>query len=216
MADFAEEAEDPSLDAFLEKVSLITDVDQWNGHSDAVTLMTLHCAKGLEFPVVFISGLEEGLFPLSNATQEQDGLEEERRLFYVGITRAQEELVLTHALQRRQYGATMAANRSRFLAEVPGELVDYQAVPRALGGIRPRGLESAPKSDGAVIDYGAYDDVSMDELPFRVGNHVIHPAFGRGQILERSGVGENTRFLIAFESGVKKKVVAKYAHLDPG
>lgn len=134
---FVERSEDPSLEAFLEEVSLLSDIDQWEHRADAVTLMTVHCAKGLEFPVVFITGLEEGLFPLSRAYENPAELEEERRLFYVAMTRAKEKVYLSLAHHRRRYENFFGRPRSRFLDEIPGEFLEVECSD--LQGSAPEG-----------------------------------------------------------------------------
>ncbi|MDP6775682.1 MAG: UvrD-helicase domain-containing protein [Candidatus Latescibacteria bacterium] len=203
--DFAERSEDPSLEAFLREVSLLTDVDQWSRNADAMTLMTLHSAKGLEFPVVFLTGMEEGLCPLLRTWDEEaddeEALEEERRLCYVGITRAEDRLFLTHANQRRRYGGAEICQQSRFLEEIPQELIGTGAwAEREL----PPEEEDPESGGGAVL------------LDFEVGDWVVHPSWGRGQIEASSGRGENAKLVIRFVAGAVKKVVARFAHLEPG
>ncbi|MYF17412.1 MAG: hypothetical protein F4215_08440, partial [Gemmatimonadetes bacterium] len=125
---FVEQSDDVSLEAYLRKVSLVTDVDQWENAEDSVTLMTLHSAKGLEFPIVFVTGLEDGLFPILRPAGDdgnmEDALEEERRLFYVGITRAQDRLFLSYAMRRQRYGGAVTSSASQFLSEIPEDLLD--------------------------------------------------------------------------------------------
>ncbi|HID96320.1 MAG TPA: ATP-dependent DNA helicase PcrA, partial [Candidatus Latescibacteria bacterium] len=190
--EFVERSDDPSLDAFLTEVSLITDVDRWDQTRDAVTLMTLHCAKGLEFPVVFITGLEDGRFPLSRPLEGNEELEEERRLFYVGMTRAKEKLFLSLALNRRGYSSTMSLTpESRFVRELPEHLL-----------IRER-----------LADRFAQE---LDLPVFNVGNWVIHPSFGRGRIVAKSGFGEKTKLVVRFEGVGEKRLLLKYAQLEAG
>jgi DNA helicase-2/ATP-dependent DNA helicase PcrA len=133
---FAEAAQadgrDATVGAFLEEVSLITDIDQWDDVNEAITLMTLHSAKGLEFPIVFIVGLEEGLFPLGGAQRTTDELEEERRLMYVGLTRAEERVFLSHVKHRRRYNEYLAMQPSRFFDELPSDLVDWERIESPL------------------------------------------------------------------------------------
>ena len=174
-AQFGRESDDPSLGAFLETVSLVADADTYEPGADAVVLMTLHAAKGLEFPVVFLAGLEEGVFPHARAV-EQGQLEEERRLCYVGMTRAKERLYLTHAGVRALYGEPRPTLPSRFLREVPPELTasvsrhENRAVPETAGPAVP----AAPKAKPA--SYGE-------------GERVIHPKWGAGTVVGISGVG---------------------------
>ncbi|MFH1008069.1 MAG: UvrD-helicase domain-containing protein [Candidatus Latescibacterota bacterium] len=236
MEEFVERSEDPSLEAFLSEVSLFTDIDTWNENQDVVTLMTLHSAKGLEFPVVFITGLEDGLFPIIRADGETD-LEEERRLFYVGITRAREQLFLCHARQRRRWGSLgYGAEVSRFLREIPNELLEYgtsppneemSLPPRSGGTPRPpcRGSvgqkKQAPSShfeeNGTPSgDSVRYVPLEGGSFPFDVGSWVIHPSFGRGQVAEKSGLGDSTRLVVRFGDGRKRRLMAKFAHLEAG
>ena len=208
---FVERSEDASLEAFLREVSLVTDVDQWDSGTQGVTLMTLHCAKGLEFPVVFIGGLEDGLFPIlrmGDATgDEEAALEEERRLFYVGITRAQERLFLSYAALRRRYGSTMGGAQSRFLREIPEDLTD--------ASFRLSEAETTPAPAPATRPSPAPARVQTG-LPMNVGDWVTHPTWGRGQIQARSGSDAQTKLTVRFLDGATKKVVAKYAGLQPG
>jgi len=120
-----------SLEAFLQHLALITDVDTWQEQADRITLMTLHSAKGLEFPLVFLAGLEEGLFPHARTIEEEDGLEEERRLCYVGMTRAKDRLYVTYARQRMIFGAVHPSIPSRFVDEIPQHLLQPATVPAA-------------------------------------------------------------------------------------
>jgi DNA helicase-2/ATP-dependent DNA helicase PcrA len=130
---YEERAIERTTRGFLAEVSLFTDIDAWNEKQDVVSLMTAHNAKGLEFPVVFVTGLEDGLFPHSNSFDSPAGLEEERRLFYVSLTRAREEAYLSFAAQRRRYGGAIPSFPSRFIREIPESLIDVQtSISRAL------------------------------------------------------------------------------------
>jgi DNA helicase II / ATP-dependent DNA helicase PcrA len=175
-AEYDERATEPSLTGFLEEISLITDTDRVEGEETGVTFMTLHNAKGLEFPVVFIVGMEEGVFPHIRSLGDPDQLEEERRLCYVGITRARERLYLLNAWSRSLWGGLNYNPASRFLTEVPGELV-----ARADRSTQARARSGAGKAPGAM------EDPSV----FKVGQEVEHKRWGRGTILEiaRSGLG---------------------------
>ncbi len=219
------------LDLFLQKVSLLTDVDRHDPDAQAVTLMTLHNAKGLEFPYVFIGGLEDGLFPLARAYDEPDALEEERRLFYVGLTRARRKVYLSYARTRRRAGEVMQGIPSSFLAPIPPELVEERLTPGLAstrfrheqrwrgagadrfggglsGGRRARGDRVA--DEGLVIDY-----TDAQEAPrFIKGERVRHPTFGRGVIRELSGLGRDTKAVIEFDGVGRKKVVLRYANLQ--
>ncbi len=196
---FVERSDDPSLEAYLGEAALLADVDQWSDASDAVTLMTLHSAKGLEFPVVVVSGLEEGLLPIIKDDETAlDDVEEERRLFYVGITRAKERLFLTHTFERRRYGGLRARVASRFVKEIPGHLLSSFDTP----------------PDSARTDEVSRPlDVQAGSCAYDVGAWVVHPTFGPGQIESRTGQGEAAKLTIRFQSGVKKKVIAGFARL---
>jgi len=204
-----------SLQDYLEQVALVTDLDSYDGTADHVTLMTLHAAKGLEFPYVFMTGLEEGLFPHSRVG---DGdIEEERRLCYVGMTRAMSRLYLTHALRRRVFGDFQANQPSRFLAEMPADRVRVlRATPRPQladnGHHRPRptwmaASDSPEPSEPRVVYEG--------EEGLRVGGRVRHASFGVGVIRGLEGSGDGRKVTIAFRSAGVKKLALKFARLDP-
>lgn len=177
---------DADLEAFLERVSLLSDIDTYDERENSVTLMTVHNAKGLEFPVVFIVGLEEGLFPHSRSLYSEDELEEERRLCYVGITRAKEKLYLTHAFRRTMWGQVSEAFPSRFLSEIPEELVTEHVRTRA----------AQPQ------------EARRDIEDYRVGDMVIHDRFGEGVVLEIQDGGKvRVRF---FDAG-DKTLLVEYA-----
>ncbi|MCZ6634147.1 MAG: UvrD-helicase domain-containing protein [bacterium] len=207
---FVEQSEDVSLEAYLRNVSLVTDVDQWAADADRVTLMTLHSAKGLEFPLVFICGLEDGLFPIirpgEDGVAEEEAMEEERRLFYVGITRAQDRLFLSYAALRRRYGGTSSSSVSRFVGEIPEDLIDSEF---RISEITPSRERKKTKPRPVLLPSG-------DAFPMERGTWVYHPAWGRGQIQNRSGTGQNTKLQIRFEGGETKTVVVKFANLQSG
>ncbi len=193
-AEFEQTTGEESLEAFLQHLALVTDLDTWHEDVDRVTLMTLHSAKGLEFPVVFLAGLEEGLFPHARSMEEEGGLEEERRLCYVGMTRAKHRLYLSHARNRTIFGATMPAVPSRFLDEVPHELI---ATP-----------QPAPPPTAV------WPDEEEREIPtFVAGDHVRHAAFGEGKVLEVEGEGARAVVTVRFAQGVKRLALG-YAPLE--
>ncbi len=189
------------LNAFLSNAALEAGEYQGEEGDDCVQLMTLHSAKGLEFPVVFLVGMEEGLFPSQRSVDDEGRLEEERRLAYVGITRARERLIVSHAESRRMHGADMLTRPSRFLAEIPAELIDEVRprvhVTRPLYAGRPRGASP-----------------SLEEsLPVKLGQRVSHPSFGEGVVLSAEGSGAHTRLQVNFEGVGSKWLVAAYANL---
>ena len=192
--EFCERSEDKSLAGFLGEVSLLTDIDTWDEEKNAVTLMTLHNAKGLEFPVVFICGLEEGLFPHASSLDDPAEMEEERRLFYVGVTRAKERAFLSTTSHRRRYGRGIGTVPSRFLEEVPKELMTIE------GRI-------------AAGEDGFSDRVEDENDGLRPGARVRHPAFGVGQVLALEGGGDGLKAVVLFRGGRKKTLVVRYANL---
>jgi len=201
--EFCQKNDDATIDMFLEEVSLYTDIDRWDASTDAITLMTLHSAKGLEFPAVFISGLEEGLFPLAKALESDQELEEERRLFYVGITRAERRLFISYAKSRRRFGE-MLSLVSRFISELPEDVIDREEryAPRSL----PRFSEGFEPDDTFDAD-SEYGDL-------QVGRWVLHPTWGEGRIIARHGMSESTEVDVLFRLGGRKKLIAKYANLQ--
>lgn len=193
-----ENPEDGGLEKFLEKVSLVSDIDTWENKRDAITLMTLHSVKGLEFPVVFITGLEEGLFPIASSLYNKRELEEERRLFYVGITRAMRKLYLSYAKRRMKAGNIFEQKRSRFLDEIPIELV----------------VQYSSRSDKKGKSFEVkFSNAKSQLMNLSVGMTVEHEVFGFGVVKEISGSGDNTRVLVDFESFGRKLLLLKYANL---
>jgi DNA helicase-2/ATP-dependent DNA helicase PcrA len=205
--EYSDKVEDATLDGFLEEISLYTDVDTWDNTQDVVTLMTLHSAKGLEFPLVFITGLEEGLFPLSKALENAEELEEERRLFYVGITRACKTLVLSYAQRRMRFGE-MLSIKSRFVDELPVDCLEFDDRTYGYGG--GYSYESSDKDESEEPVYIPKGDKYGD---LKVGKTVIHPTWGQGKIVSRNGSADNTTVEVRFKWGGKKKLFAKYANL---
>ena len=194
------------LTDFLEEVSLLTGIDNWNDQENRVTLMTVHSAKGLEFPVVFLTGMEDGLFPLYNALQDKKELEEERRLFYVGLTRAKQNVFLLYANNRRRAGAEQFYGLvSRFIGEIPEDHLENinfsSALTRKVIGSK-RGYSKMEVKRTVTV----FDD-------FRVGDLVKHAIFGVGKIMALSGSGENQRVGVVFKDGLKKKLIVKFAKL---
>ncbi|HFE53238.1 MAG TPA: hypothetical protein ENK07_07330 [Bacteroidetes bacterium] len=214
IASHSANAEDPSLEGFLQHVSLLTDVDSWDDRANVVTLMTLHSAKGLEFPVVFITGLEEGLFPLANSAMDQRDLEEERRLFYVGATRAKEKLYLTWAASRRRWGLEERVSRpSRFLMEIGSEYVELLGErdrPR-----QPRWEKRTQRPRSQRSPMPAWEDESQETNPIYAGRRVHHPKFGHGTVIAIDGADERARVVVLFDAVGEKTLVLRYANLRP-
>jgi DNA helicase-2/ATP-dependent DNA helicase PcrA len=211
------------LDHFLQRAALITDADRQQADADAITMMTLHNAKGLEFPHVFISGVEEGLFPLSRAMDEPRQLEEERRLFYVGITRAERMLTITHARSRRRNGESMPSVPSSFLAPIPPDLVRTRATIRLQATGRGAMLQSPssrrPGSPVRMPVRREWDEEASQDLPrFVKGERVRHARFGEGVVLELAGTGREAKVTIDFDDETigRKRLVIAYAGLERG
>ena len=190
------------LSAFLAHATLESGENQAEATDDCVQLMTLHSAKGLEFPVVFLVGMEEGLFPSQRSVDDEGRLEEERRLAYVGITRAREKLFVSHAESRRMHGTEMLARPSRFLGEMPAELIDE---------VRPRVHVVRPLYAGAT--HYLANESAQEDLPVKLGQRVSHPSFGEGVVISAEGSGAHTRLQVNFEAAGSKWLVAAYAHL---
>ena len=191
------------LSAFLSHAALEAGEGQGEAWDDCVQLMTLHSAKGLEFPIVFLVGMEEGLFPSQRSVEDEGRLEEERRLAYVGITRARERLFLTHAESRRLHGVEMLARPSRFLSEIPPELLDE---------VRPRVQVSRPLYGARP---GAASNSLQESMPLQLGQRVSHPSFGEGVVVSAEGSGAHTRIQVNFVSSGSKWLVYAYANLTP-
>jgi len=209
------------LREYLEQVALITDLDSYDASLDRVTLMTLHAAKGLEFPVVFMTGMEEGLFPHSRSSDGGDEVEEERRLCYVGMTRAMEKLYLTHARRRRVYGDYQFNPPSRFLGEIP---------PTALGDTPVPALHKTTGHNlASIFEQLAPSPFDDDDSPFedevrvvpdadeglRIGMQVRHIKFGVGTVRRLEGSGDNQKVTIYFRTVGSKKLLLKFAGLEP-
>ena len=224
--DFQEQNRDVSLVAFLDQVALITDSEQQiaaegrRGSTDTVTLMTLHNAKGLEFSVVFMAGMEEGLFPHSRSAESEEELEEERRLCYVGITRAKERLILTHAAERRLYGYPQANLVSRFVQEIPGEALEK------IGGSTAELIPARDHARWSTCLYRAgekiMDSSSATEQKtksdagdcYYKGAVVRHAKFGLGTVQRSEGEGDDLKISVSFPGYGVKTLAVKYANLE--
>ncbi len=205
------------VELFLEQVALISDIDGWDERAECVSLMTVHSAKGLEFPVVFLVGLEEGIFPHASSSGDAEGLEEERRLCYVAMTRAMEQLYLTCAGERRRFGARSFQSPSRFLGEVPEKLVEVLSDRH--GRSRASRHSSAPSDDIAdtsSLDYSYSQDANEDGQVVQPGVSVQHPVFGSGVILAVIGTGLSQKLKIRFKRVGVKTVMVRYANLELG
>jgi DNA helicase-2/ATP-dependent DNA helicase PcrA len=194
--EFQERSDEPTLERFLEEVSLVMDIDLWDDKREAVSLMTLHNAKGLEFPVVFITGAEEGLVPHHTSFEDKAELEEERRLFYVGMTRASERLFISAAAGRRGFRGWMPQVVSRFVEDIPEEFVEILSIS-----------EEPYRRDEDHADWG-------EEMVVRIGTRVRHAEWGTGRVVGCEGYGKELRLTVKFGGGNVKRLLARAANLE--
>lgn len=207
-----------TLGGFLENISLVSDIDGYDENEDSAVLMTIHSAKGLEFPIVFLSGLEEGLFPGMRSMESDDDIEEERRLCYVAITRAKEQLYITKTISRTIHGKTMPTTASRFFKEIPVEYLEDKTTlqPKVAKVMQDLGVRnaSAPKKE-VYMTKGFGSSVkssgSTDYSKFKAGDAVEHRTFGRGEILKATPCGNDCILEIQFESIGFKRLMAAFA-----
>lgn len=218
-ADFEASSEDNSLNAFLENAALIAGVDNIDDDNGQVLLMSIHNSKGLEFKCVFVAGVEEGLFPLPNACEQNSTLEEERRLCYVAMTRAMKELYLSYTAQRRQYGTTRSARPSRFLGEIPPELTDARSgmvsdmQKFAIQSEYNKTYEKTYTRPTYTKPISPYQSNSSNKAHFEVADKVEHPKWGVGTIIDIMGSGDDTIYAIAFAGLGIKKIMPKMVEL---
>jgi len=222
---YEKENENPTLADFLDNISLISDIDNYDENEDSVSLMTLHSAKGLEFPVVFLCGMEEGVFPGTRAMFDGEEIEEERRLCYVGITRAMKKLYLTHAHERTLFGMTNCNKPSRFLSEIPEELLlEKSNVVERRNIFQQNSIESGgytspykKSTQGASPFRSTISDTpkpkAQSGVSFKAGDRVVHKKFGEGMIISAMPVGNDTKLEIAFDKVGTKTLLALYANL---
>ncbi len=220
------------IERFLDQVALVSDLDSYDKRDDCVSLMTVHTSKGLEYPIVFVVGMEEGIFPHAASSRDASGLEEERRLCYVAMTRAMESLTLTCARERRRFGTALMAPPSRFLDEIPpGAITEESKIafddgpefsPRSglsrrgssRSGSREHGSSGSPDLGSPDLDY-SYDQSDGGD-GVRVGLRVRHPVFGLGTISNVVGIGEGQKLKIQFDRAGLKTVMVKFANLELG
>jgi DNA helicase-2/ATP-dependent DNA helicase PcrA len=213
-------AQEKSLVDYLEDVALVTDLDSYDGSLDRVTLMTIHAAKGLEYPVIFMAGMEEGLFPLARSSESREELEEERRLCYVGMTRAMEKLYLVHARKRRVFGDYQFNPPSSFLSDIPISVIERGRRQSPLH--KPAGHNLASLFDQhlpAVEEVEEFREtvrhVAEAEEGLRIGSKVRHLKFGVGVVRRIEGSGESCKVTVWFNSVGPKKLLLKFAGLEP-
>ncbi|MDX1266276.1 MAG: 3'-5' exonuclease, partial [Oceanisphaera sp.] len=199
----SEDDDMPLLSAFLSHAALEAGESQADQFDDAVQLMTLHSAKGLEFPLVFMVGVEEGMFPSQQSAEESQRLEEERRLAYVGMTRAMSKLYISHAESRRLYGREMFHRPSRFIKELPTDCLEEIRLKASVSRAVPNGRFSQDRVQE-----------TFNETGFRLGQRVAHPKFGEGIVLNFEGAGDHSRVQVNFNDGGSKWLVTAYARLE--
>jgi DNA helicase-2/ATP-dependent DNA helicase PcrA len=218
--------QEPSLRGFVDRLSLLSDVDEEEGSRDArIWLMTLHSAKGLEFPTVILAGLEEGLFPHSRSREDEEELEEERRLCYVGMTRARRNLILSGAARRRVFGEYKSSEPSRFIDEIPPELIERQApATNSYQGHFPhyefrtnpygRGHRGGTAREPAPA-YAYEDEDQTTGMALRPGMQVRHPQFGLGSVISVEALEDDTKLVVRFTAVGQKTLRARFARLEP-
>ena len=220
---------EPSLGGFVDRLSLLSDVDEEQGTRDArIWLMTLHSAKGLEFPTVILAGLEEGLFPHSRSSEDEEELEEERRLCYVGMTRARRQLVLTGAARRRVFGEYQSSEPSRFIDEVPAELVERVAPSFSASGYQGnfphyefrtnpygRGRGRARTRERRRRPTPTRTRISRPAWRSGPGMRVRHAQFGVGTVITVEPLDDDTKLVVRFTAVGEKTLRAKFAKLEP-
>ena len=224
--DYGDEAD---LSNFLEEISLMTDIDNYDADADTCVMMTLHSAKGLEFPVVFITGMEDGLFPsMAAISSGSDELDEERRLAYVGITRAKRKLYLTKTKTRMLFGSTTYSKESRFVSEIPAQLVERTGESRLYGSSGKSSPYSSSAGAGAKVSIGVAQKqgynpskfkgyqppAAKSGVTYKVGDSVLHKLFGKGLILSAEKMGNDTLLEIAFDKAGTKKLMANFCKME--
>lgn len=215
------ETDNPTLEGYLADVALYTDMDNYDDSTDCVVMMTMHSAKGLEFPNVFVVGCEEGIFPGIKAIGEADEMEEERRLCYVAITRAKKRLFLSCARQRMLFGRTTANRVSRFIDEIPEEHLEKRNIPRGYGYSEksqvqkelPSALRRSKASKSLLRRPSAPKPKAAEKPQFSVGDRVRHRAFGDGKLVKMTPMGNDYLIEIEFDSGPVKKLMLRAAAL---
>ncbi len=209
ISEYSKQNKDAKLDQFLEDVSLISDIDMKDDKKNTVTFLTVHSAKGLEFPIVFISGLEEEVFPLANRFSEDSTVEEERRLFYVAVTRAQDKVFLSHARSRYRFGEVAYQSRSRFIDEV-----DPSTIQEINGGIGRKANRKTKKE--IFYEYFSsvdYEDFDQENKIVRIGSRVMHEKFGLGKVIDVTGAGDMVKATVTFEGNNVRQLMLKFARL---
>ncbi len=207
---------DGTLGGFLEAVTLVSDIDDYDQNSDSVVMMTIHSAKGLEFPVVFLAGMEEGLFPGARAAESKEDIEEERRLCYVAVTRAKEKLYVTRAVSRFRYGQRVPSQESRFFKEIPAEYIsdDSASLFKAAKRLEKAGIEITPERIKIPEFKVNRTAPSMNTSHFAVGERVRHRKFGDGTVVSAKSFGNDAILVIDFDTAGTKRLMAAFAKLE--
>jgi DNA helicase-2/ATP-dependent DNA helicase PcrA len=230
ISEFSNDKPEGTLETFLEEVALVSDIDTWEGEHNAVTLMTLHASKGLEFPVILIAGLEEGLLPFYSSTIESADVEEERRLFYVGITRAEQKLYITHTNLRYRFGDITYPSESRFLFELgtgnierigfkpqhqrpASSMFEYDNSASAVH--RPHNQKKIEETALFNDTMPDYESESQEQFELKRGTVVKHEIFGCGRVMVVVGTGDAQKAVVQFDSCGTKNLIVKYARLRP-
>ncbi|MDE6148559.1 MAG: ATP-binding domain-containing protein, partial [Ruminococcus sp.] len=216
MANYEENAEEPTLSGFLEEISLYTDIDNFDDNGDYVAMMTMHSAKGLEFPTVFVVGMEENIFPSARSLESEADIEEERRLAYVAITRAKEKLYLTHSAERMLYGRTDRNRISRFIKELPAENVEKRE-EEGLSSVISGGSSGVQVSHSMNLQkqlaQKRHEKNNQPLQDFKSGDMVKHNIFGQGMVLSATPMANDMLLEIAFETKGTKKIMANFAKI---
>jgi len=216
MVTYTENAQEPSLSGFLEEVALYADIDSLNGEADYVVMMTMHAAKGLEFPNVFVVGMEENIFPSARSMDSEADIEEERRLAYVAITRAKQNLYLSHAVERMLFGSTNRNRPSRFIKELPADYINHeqQQLPRSNQSSGQTIISSTNISlQTQLANQRRTEKQTTSSVVFCVGERVSHNIFGEGTVLAATKMSNDTMLEVAFDSKGTKKIMANFAKI---
>jgi DNA helicase-2/ATP-dependent DNA helicase PcrA len=209
ISEYSKANNDAKLDQFLEEVSLVSDIDMKDDKKNAVTFLTVHSAKGLEFPIVFISGLEEEIFPLANRFSEDSTVEEERRLFYVAVTRAEQKIFLSHARSRYRFGEVAYQSRSRFIDEIAPSTI--QEINGGIG--RKANRKTKKELFYEYFNSVDYEDFDQENKVVRIGSRVMHEKFGLGKVVDVTGAGDMVKATVAFEGNNVRQLMLKFARL---
>lgn len=209
LSEFSDNNKNAMLEDYLQDVSLVADIDKYEDEKNVVTMMTVHSAKGLEFPIVFVSGCEEEVFPLSNKFNSDTSFDEERRLFYVALTRAKNKAYISHARSRYRFGEVAYQNRSRFIDEI-----DKSYFKEVNGGIgRKSNRKTKKEMYYEYFEKVDYEDFNQDNLTLRPGSRVMHEKFGLGKVTDVVGSGDMQKATVMFEGNNEKQLMLKFAKL---